>query len=257
MILKYQWLSSMGEWKIRIKGDKSYISDLAKSYGGSGFSFEEKDGLWIVSGGWLLGCTTHEECHAKAEEWLNTINAVALILGGCPNGIVLIDDFFHKSDGGRVFYADICDTVHVSDSISFTIQKSDGTVEEYYPAKFVPSWIDLSYKDGSVKSVFELLASRNLSWVNIYRVFELVRADAGGERALLDRGWFTKPMLSRFTHSANHPEVSGKEARHGYMNNPPPEHPMELKEGQLFVKSLVQKWVENKQGGLNNPSKAV
>ena len=43
-----------------------------------------------------------------------------------------------------------------------------------------------------------------IGWIDLYKVFEIIRASVGGGPALIATGWTTKPEASRFTLSANH-----------------------------------------------------
>lgn len=94
------------------------------------------------------------------------------------------------------------------------------------------------------------LMSQELAWENMYKVFEVVRESVGGEKNLTKQpgGLVTKADLSVFTVSANSHAVSGDAARHARRSRSqlePPKRTMTLAQGQEFIRTLVQDWVEH------------
>lgn len=239
----------MPEWKICITGDDSYIKDLAKAFSYSDLTFEKDPDGWLVSGGWLSNYDTEEACREAAEAWLTALNGAAALLGGCSKAITLKNVVFERDDGSKQVFMRVRDSIKTSDSLRYTIQRENGEVEEYYPAKDLPTWLDLASEDPNIQLVLELMASGDWGWVNIYRILEVVRADLGGERNLLDLGFVTKATLTRFSSSANNPEVAGHDARHGQTKNEPPKNPMNLQEAASVVKALVHQWISVKMTG--------
>ena len=105
---------------------------------------------------------------------------------------------------------------------------------------------NLTGLDKSVDKVLRLLGDDDLSWVNLYRLYEIVRDDIGGEKAIVSRGWCQPEDLRLFRWTANHPEASGDAARHGSRSESAPKQPMELSQAQTIIKTMVQKWLRAK-----------
>lgn len=82
----------------------------------------------------------------------------------------------------------------------------------------------------------------DLDWSGLWKVYEVLREGAGNEDALRKRFDLTKPQLSRFTLTANHPEASGEQARHARLSQRPPKDPMSLDEGSQFIRDLINRW---------------
>lgn len=61
---------------------------------------------------------------------------------------------------------------------------------------------------------------------NKHKVYELIRADVGGE--MFSKGWMTKAETSRFTRTADSVGGAGDEARHAVERTQPPPKPMLL-----------------------------
>lgn len=92
-----------------------------------------------------------------------------------------------------------------------------------------------------IKDVFYLINSGNYNtWVTLYKVYEIIDKDAGIKK----NHWITEANRNRFRRSANHPAVSGFDARHGYQKEKPPENPMALSEAKELIDNLVFQWLD-------------
>lgn len=98
-----------------------------------------------------------------------------------------------------------------------------------------------------VAEVFAIFgsASTNLGWVDLYKVYEIVRHHVGGEKSLLTYPWVSKAEISAFTGSANRPDVSGDSARHARTSGRAPARTMTLTEGQEFIRNIVIAWLDS------------
>jgi hypothetical protein len=81
------------------------------------------------------------------------------------------------------------------------------------------------------------------NWVDLYKVYEIVRAATGGESGLVNSGFATKPDISAFTASANLPSVSGEHARHARMSGTP-KRSMQITEAREFIGRLLTSWID-------------
>lgn len=101
--------------------------------------------------------------------------------------------------------------------------------------------------DPAVDKLARLMAAADSeSWVGLYRRYELIEADSGGQRALEARDWCASADFGRFRHSANSVTVAGDGARHGKETTAPPSKPMTLEEANAFVCDLMEKWLASK-----------
>jgi hypothetical protein len=88
-----------------------------------------------------------------------------------------------------------------------------------------------------------------LDWYDVYKAWEIVEHAAGGMPKVGARGWATKADIERLTASANHPEISGDDARHARMaGTPGATRTMSMSEANALVRRLVASWVESRPG---------
>jgi hypothetical protein len=98
-----------------------------------------------------------------------------------------------------------------------------------------------------VAEVLDLIGtSDQLGWVDLYKVYEIIRDEAGRIGEVASKGWASRLEQSAFTASANRKDVSGDAARHARSTSPePPKQVMTLHEGQHFIRRLARVWLES------------
>ncbi|MEG4235702.1 hypothetical protein QUA40_27100 [Microcoleus sp. Pol11C3] len=144
-----------------------------------------------------------------------------------------------KRHGQRALSA----TINVGSSCSVSIQLEGG--QDIIPISEFESWMKLAEEDEIVKNVFRQITDFEHNWINLYKVYEIVKKDAGRKNKI-DRieQWITKKKISHFTHTANSQSAIGDDARHGVDQNDPPKEPMSLSEADALIMTLLQKWLQ-------------
>jgi hypothetical protein len=85
------------------------------------------------------------------------------------------------------------------------------------------------------------------TWIDLYKVHEIIRDAMGGQASLINSGWVTRDDLSAFTASANRPDVTGADARHARMGGGPPKRTMQIAEARDFIGRLLTTWLDSLQ----------
>ena len=124
------------------------------------------------------------------------------------------------------------------DSSSFSIKLEGG--QDIIPILEFESWMKLAEEDEIVKNVFRLITEFEPNWINLYKVYEIVKKDAGKKKI---EQW-TKNKISQFTHTANSQSAIGDDARHGVDRSDPPKEPMSISEAEALIRNLLQKWLQ-------------
>jgi hypothetical protein len=83
------------------------------------------------------------------------------------------------------------------------------------------------------------------SWFELYKVYEIIKHDLGGESSLLTTCSTTRAELTTFTESANRREISGTGARHARITGTASGRQMELTKARLFIARLLQSWLDS------------
>jgi hypothetical protein len=110
-----------------------------------------------------------------------------------------------------------------------------------------PRYVKLAEQDPDIADVLRVLGQPGaLDWYDVYKAWEIVEHAVGGWRQVVARGWATKAEIDRLTASANHPGISGDDARHARMpGTPGPSRTMAINEADSLVRRLVTNWIES------------
>lgn len=114
--------------------------------------------------------------------------------------------------------------------------------QDVIPILEFDSWRKLAEEDEIVKDVFRRFREFNHNWSELYKVYEIVKKDAGKKKI---EQW-TKNKISQFTHTAKSQSAIGDDARHGVDHSDPPKEPMSLSEAKALIMTMLQKWLQGK-----------
>jgi hypothetical protein len=68
----------------------------------------------------------------------------------------------------------------------------------------------------------------------------------GGLKKVAAEGWATEADINRITASANHPGISGDDARHARMKGAPGQNrTITMSEAYALVRRLIASWIES------------
>jgi len=215
---------------------------VAKEEDGYYLASSELDGL-MDDGGPLVEAATR---------LLQKVTGIARILDSSFRPVTMPGTFVEDSgDGGRrrqhvagALTAEL--RIKASFVASGVVSTSDGRPPEPEPSPAPPEgplFIQLAASHPDVAEALEILgkSSISLNWVDLYKLYEIVRSNVGGEKAL--KQWASSADLSAFTASANRPDVSGSEARHARSTGARlPKRTMNLAEGEAFIRRLIETW---------------
>lgn len=97
----------------------------------------------------------------------------------------------------------------------------------------------LTCKNKKLAQVLAFINNDNYkSWMTLYKIQEIIKSDCKLEKLQV-----SKSKLRRFKQTANHPEASGPDSRHGFLKGQPPEIPMKLNEAVEFIEDIIEKWI--------------
>jgi len=159
----------------------------------------------------------------EVKNFIDVINGSAVIEGVSMNSIVLHYIKYVDADGEIKFLPNIGNMYAVLPGLRGS---------ETDASRFIP----LALKDKTVAKVLRL-CGRELDWINLYRIYELVSEDVGGLRS---------KEFTIFAGSANDSRVIGDYARHGKTKGKAPKKSMRLANAQHLIKSTVREWIYTK-----------
>ena len=232
-------------WKAWIDGDLFDLETL-----GELFSVGDPLVAQDSSGGYYLQSIMLQDPRSQAG--LDVVQALIKRVNGAARAIdsgfqpVSLTNRYTAPDGtGHVVVSADVATARAKMKVVATVSKNGAPASK--PSPKGPRYVKLAAQDPDVADALRILGqSTSLDWYDIYKAVEIVEHAAGGAREIENRGWATKADIDRLTASANHPGISGDEARHARMKGTPgANRSMAMQDAEALVRRLVANWVES------------
>ena len=245
--------ASANRWQVQIQGWGSDLDHLARNFESQPVRVarDERDGGFVYESDAFATCSTSEEVLELAEKELRVLSGVLKLSRGFHEPLRTGAVYKRNAAGGRDVFVHIRDTLQIraeAGDVTVTVTDSEGkVVTKPLPPPRTIAIARLALTDAAVAKAMRLLsAADSQTWVGLYRIYEVVEAEVGGEPALKTRGWGSSGDQKRFKHSANSVTVAGDAARHGKESTSPPANPMPPEEAVAYVNYVVSAWLASK-----------
>ena len=241
------------QWQVQIQGWASDLEHLERHFAAfpTRVIKDERDGGFLYESTAFAACTTAQEVLDIADQEFAVLSGVLKLVRESPEPLRSGAVYRKNAAGGRDVFVQIRETVQLRAEIgevTVTVTDSHGNVmTKPSPPPRTVLLAQLAASDAAVAKVLRLQSDEGAkSWVGLYRIYEVVEADVGGQAALAKRRWGSASDLKRFKHSANSVTVAGDAARHGRESEKPPKHPMSPDEAAAYVGYVLQAWLASK-----------
>jgi hypothetical protein len=101
----------------------------------------------------------------------------------------------------------------------------------------------LANSDGNVREALRVFSLRDDPFMNLYKVFEIIREDLGAIDAITHHLGISKARIKHFTGTANHSESIGRQSRHARSNGVPVKMPMPPSDARELLRSMMCGWI--------------
>ncbi len=248
--------SPAGTWQIAVTGPPTDLEHLARHFTQPPARVlkEEQDGgslEFIYESVSFAALASDEEVRAKADGELTILSGALRIARGSSEPIKGGNVYRIGANGGRnVFLRVHVGHAAIYEGADVVLAASNAAGEVVAQAPSPPKTLvlaQLAGRDRAVAKVMRLaVAADARTWVGLYRTFEVIKHDLGGEKEFMSQDWGSANDLKRFTHTANSVAAAGDAARHGAELTMPPKKPMTLEESNAYVAYIVQCWLSLK-----------
>jgi len=164
------------------------------------------------------------------------------------NNINIIGNFVLKKyqpiNFENIYYNDTCYSFH-KETLCLDYKSFDEKSLEY-EKELIRKIHNILPDDEILQNILKVIYVYNLDWVNLYRILELIESSGIN---LIDAGWISKSDYRNFKHTANCPEITKLESRHGKGNQEPPKKPMSIFSARYLIIQLVMKYIFEKANG--------
>ena len=228
----------MTDWIVRLQGDAFDLEGLPDLFEGTSYRvFKEGEHYYLWSSEFQNLADAYS-VHERAVATLEVLNgaAAAILNNARPidvGAVVHID-----AEGTRK--ASVFASAHsvVRTRARATVEVTGGKIRR----ESGKHWeLDRVISDEKVQRALRIFGTVPRNWPSLYNVFEIIQSDVGG--GMVKLRWTTTGELRRFKHSANSPAAVGRDARHGFDKDEPPENPMTLTEANGFIVGILRRWL--------------
>ena len=236
----------MPKWLVRLGGERLDLEDFPSLLCSPEHTVIEEDGSYYLKSSDFDSLGSADEVRERALAIIEMLNGamklhIPSFRGVYEAGVTLIEE-----DGRRhhYVYLEASITLRSKVSANLTVTKSNGTRQIAPPPSNVESWISLAKTDKAVADALHFF--RDNTWISLYKVYEIISEDVGGEEAIIRNGWATERRLSRFRQTAQSKAALGDQARHAASRFKPPSRPMTIREAGSLLRGVMLSWLSSK-----------
>ncbi len=233
------------EWRVKLSGEDTDLEELSKSFNSETLKIWEDEGNYILGSSDFNGVAEADIVLKKSEEILTSINAASKVIQSLQKPIKVSGVESLNENGKSTKYI-FPESVALVARMGRPTVLIDGKVEETRIYEELPNIVILARRDRDVAAVLNYLKAESTEMANLYKIYEIIRANVGGDKSMRDNGWASMSQFKSFRTTANSPHAMGYKARHGVWREQLPKNPMSLNEAESLILHLVKCWFDSK-----------
>jgi hypothetical protein len=229
----------MARWLVQIDGDRFDIEELPFWFpSGEIYAIEENSTVFLV-GSRLEQVTDASKVQQVAAKAIEDFYSVIYLIEPGIRRPSVGTVFREHDDGTRHGYAVLSAVVSGRSKARASVTTAGNAEPEENRLTQAQELLAASQHSRHLQVALSLISIPNATWPHYYRCLEEVESSLGAK--VSEKGFCSAGERSRFTRTANTPEASGADARHGLGKFDPPKNPMAPAEGLSFVRQMLQK----------------
>ena len=240
-----------GTWEVAVRGDAMDFDYLARYFTKPPLVVAKSEDTdeFVMRLDDLAACSDSKDVLAIAERQIVVLSGLLKLERNARHPLTTGGVVRRRPDGARDIFVCITESVEARCEVGEVVMSITDAAGNPLPAP-PPRAVriaELAASEPEVNRAMRLLAAPDSQmWVGLYRTYEVVEHDVGGQKVLESRGWTPAGSIGRFKHSANSVTVAGDDARHGKETTEPPSVPMSLDEARALIDGLLRGWIESK-----------
>lgn len=237
-------------WKVGLRGEEKNLKLLAAHFSTPEARITEEKGNFFISSSGFDELTDSHVVVKRAEELLGQIIPAMGFARSRPLGEVSVDAVTHehvKEGKPRITHHHEA-KMTLALQVKWNISPPTLEIPPSPPDSLPETLVALATNNGDVRRILALCSSKELNFVQLYKILEVVEKAAGGgaDKVRVDEmDWCTKTERDRFTVTANDPILSGDQARHAVFRNDWSGKPMSIAEARAFIRRMVRCLVDH------------
>lgn len=245
-------IGDRGDWEVSLQGRDGDLRYLARYFTSPPTVIvrSEFESSYVLRMDAFSACKESTGVLELAERQLVILSGILKLERNSPETL-RVGAVFRRRGGGRDVFIHVRDTLRITLETGepvVTVTDAEGNVVSApeAPAPAVRIAALCAHYPAVAKVIRLIAAPDSRTWVGLYRIYEVLESDVGGQAALVQKSWGSATDQDRFKHSANSVTVAGDNARHGKEHNAPPKNPMTIEEASVYVDGLLRGWLVSK-----------
>jgi|LGVF01.1.fsa_nt_gb hypothetical protein len=243
-------------WEVDITGDPADLRRLSEAMRGGDTLICDRDSAFVFRSAQFDSFEDANDVRAHAQEIVTSLSGYSRLVLGTHKPIKVGSVVMVRDDGTKNAFVQLEPVIIRARMLaSLSVTRADGTVEHHGPADSVKDWLKAAGQDPAVAKALRLSNADSLSWVELYRIYEVVEGDVARSH-IVASGWVKDSEIRRFKHTANSVGACGDQARHGKENTQPPKNTMSLSQAKSLIDRLLKAWIASKADSVRNDQHA-
>lgn len=234
-------------WEAQLLGDPTDLRILSESFVGPDLTVAKSGDEYVLRAKAFESMESAGCVRCDAQELVTSLSGASRLQFGATNPISVGAVYLVHDDGTRdttVFPGPVVVQIRAL-PVTVVTTGAGGVSDAHRPADQVRHWLAVATADPNVAKALRLRDGENLTWVDLYRILEVIDPD-GGDR-IAELGWATKNVLTLFRRTANSVTAAGDDARHGHQRTEPPTNPMTLSRARGLIDRILKSWLQSKR----------
>jgi len=233
------------DWEVHVSGPQSILDELVYAFDDGDITLTRVGDQFVLRSRTLQNLADSAAVRSEAERIVEALSGISRVLLQSDRPLNVASLAEVRADGTRNIFVQVEPAVLRVGAglVSVVVTHSDGRIEEHRPSDPAPIWLGRALSDAATARALRLRDAGHLSWTDLYRLYEVIEAGAGGADGILAKDWISRSQLRRFKHSANSVSAAGDQARHGVETTQPPADAMTLSEARSLIDILLGRWL--------------
>jgi hypothetical protein len=223
-------------WWVRLSGRPSDLQRLRELFDSGDPNVLEEDGSYFLRAAGFAAWSQPEEIRLHADRLLTCMNGIAGISASHYQPVQVEGEVIEFDQGTTRRHLSVTAKLELRWAIEGPTRPAPHEAGR---------WLALAQQDQDVADALRFLVAPD--WFNLYKVYEIIKKDVGGQKPLQQMAPKLAAGLRQFIATANHPSLLGDRARHARTEGSPNMTPMALAEAQQLVWALLEQWLSSKR----------
>ena len=230
-------IKSMKKVLAELIGDKLDIEDLQSGLSSINWTITKDEDKYYLNSELLDELSDNREIVSKAGEFLDIINGGANVLYSNHERVKVGNLKIIKDNGANHVLITGTARIKLKSRLRETL-----TTNTENDQPIIETWLDKSQTNQDIRDVLHFF--NEITWWNLYKIFEIIRDDAGGQKGLYKLA--DRNELKHFSQAAQSRELLGDKARHASKKYKAPLVDLTIDQGTDIIARLFRNWVTKK-----------